>query len=51
MPLTDAFLLVLMFLGYTAALLLVGGILLTFVETLIEIYRGFKKHFQVRRFR
>ena len=51
MPLTDAFLLVLMFLGYTAALLLIGGLLLTFVEALIDIYRGFKKHFQVRRFR
>jgi hypothetical protein len=39
MPLTDAFILVLAFLGYFASLLLLGALLLTFVETPIKVVK------------
>lgn len=42
MHLTDALILVLAFMGYTAALLVIGGLLLTAVETLIELYPDLK---------
>lgn len=39
MPLTDAFLLVLAFMGYIAATLILGSVLLVGIETLIRLIK------------